>query len=352
MRWTFLTIVLTTVFHLQAQEWKPLVDLRGHWKFQIGDNSKWADVNFDDSKWQEIFVPSPWEDEGFPGYDGYAWYRVKFEIQSQQKGKAIYVRLGRIDDVDEVYLNGHFIGFSGSFPPEYSTAYNFERQYFIPQDYLSFSKTNVLAVRVYDDNLAGGIVEGKIGLYERGDYLYPDINLNGSWKFSTGDDLQWKEHDFYDGYWQSIHVPGYWETQGYEGYDGFGWYRKKFVIPAKYRESKLILLLGKIDDVDEAYLNGNRIGRTGRIYEDTRRISLDDHYLEFRAYYITEDDLYFDRENTLAVRVYDGYVHGGIYDGPIGIVSQDRYLAWQKEYEKSDQKKFRSILDILFPDKK
>ena len=27
--------------------------------------------------------------------------------------------LGNIDDVDEVYLNGHKIGFSGTFPPKY-----------------------------------------------------------------------------------------------------------------------------------------------------------------------------------------------------------------------------------------
>ena len=351
MRWIALTFILTLIFNLQAQEWNQLVDLRGHWKFEIGDNSKWADANFDDSKWQEIFVPSPWEDEGFPGYDGYAWYRTRFRISSENKGKAIYLRLGRIDDVDEVYLNGHFVAFSGMFPPEYSTAYNFEREYFIPQDYLNFSGTNVLAVRIYDDEMAGGIVEGKIGLYEKKDYLYPDINLDNSWKFRTGDDMEWKEENYDDGSWHSIRVPAYWETQGYKDYDGFGWYRKKFSISSKYRGEELILLLGRIDDLDEVYLNGNRIGKTGRIYEDTRRISLDDNYIQSRAYYIPENDLHFNGENTLAVRVYDGYAHGGIYDGPIGIVLQDRYLAWQKEYQKSNEKKFRSIFDVLFPDK-
>jgi len=334
-----------------ADEWQRLIDLRGHWKFEIGDNMAWADPNFDDSKWQKIFVPSRWEDEGFPGYDGYAWYRKQFNLPAECKGKAIFLRLGRVDDVDEVYLNGKFVAFSGQFPPEYITDYTGERQYFIPTDYFNLSGSNVLAVRVFDEGMAGGIIEGKIGLYELTSYLTPDINLNGAWKFHTGDEMEWKEASYSDYLWQTIRVPSYWETQGYKGYNGFGWYRTKFSISGKYTNDKLILLLGKIDDVDEAYLNGHRIGKTGRIYDDPGRISIDDHYLEYRAYFIPEEYLRFGRENVLAVRVYDGFLHGGIYQGPIGIVEQQRYLAWQKEYGKSDEKKFRNLLDFLFPDR-
>ena len=44
--------------------------LRGTWKFRIGDNMTWANRDHNDSSWDEIFAPSPWEDEGFNGYDG------------------------------------------------------------------------------------------------------------------------------------------------------------------------------------------------------------------------------------------------------------------------------------------
>ncbi len=36
-------------------------------------------IDFDDSKWDKITVPSSWENQGFRGYNGYAWYRVSFE---------------------------------------------------------------------------------------------------------------------------------------------------------------------------------------------------------------------------------------------------------------------------------
>ena len=34
-----------------------IVNLRGVWKFNIGDNMKWADPNYDDSDWEDIYVP-------------------------------------------------------------------------------------------------------------------------------------------------------------------------------------------------------------------------------------------------------------------------------------------------------
>ena len=91
--------------------------------------------NFDDSKWDEIFVPANWEDEGYPGYDGYAWYRKHFHVSPELYNKPIYIHLGCIDDVSEVYLNGHFVSFTGAFPPHYITAYNVDQKFIVPKEY-------------------------------------------------------------------------------------------------------------------------------------------------------------------------------------------------------------------------
>ncbi|MFQ5584502.1 MAG: sugar-binding domain-containing protein [Calditrichia bacterium] len=334
---------------LLGEDWNRLVELRGIWKFEIGDNLLWADPQFDDSKWEDIFVPAAWEDEGYPGYDGYAWYRKTFRIDKTHKGKAIYLRLGYVDDVDEVYLNGHFLAFSGSFPPHYQTSYQYEHIYYIPEEYLNFSGDNLLAVRIYDEEISGGIIDGKIGLYELKNYLYPDLNFQGKWKFQAGDNEQWRVETFNDSSWDSVYVPGYWETQGYKDYDGFGWYRYEFKIPDNLKGKKLILLLGRIDDLDETYLNGHRIGKTGHIENEPSRISLDNYYTEMRAYFIPGEKIYQDSLNTLAVRVYDGMLHGGIYDGPVGIVTREKYLEWQATLD-SEKKKFRNLLDFIFPD--
>ena len=55
-----------------------LFSLRADWKFSIGDRQEWADPNYYDSDWEEIYVPRRWERESFNGYDGYAWYRKSF----------------------------------------------------------------------------------------------------------------------------------------------------------------------------------------------------------------------------------------------------------------------------------
>ena len=154
-----------------------LQSLKGSWLFSIGINEEWISPKFNDSGWEAIKVPSPWEDQGFNGYNGYAFYRKKFTIPSLYKGRMLYLNMGYIDDVDEVYLNGHKIGSTGSFPPDYSTAYNAERIYYIPEEFISFDAPNIIAVKVYDSYEWGGIVSGEPGLYGGKTTVNFDINL-------------------------------------------------------------------------------------------------------------------------------------------------------------------------------
>lgn len=320
---------LSLVGMAHGQDWKTLLNLKGTWKFELGDDQRWSDPSFDDSKWDNIRVPSPWEDEGYPGYDGYAWYRKHFKVDGNLKSAIVYLHVGCIDDVSEVYLNGHMVGFQGEFPPYFFTAYSVEQQYPIPQEYINYAGDNVIAVRVYDQRLSGGIIRGRIGLFEPRDYLNPDYNLAGIWKFTTGDDESWRRKTADDSRWKNVIVPAFWETQGYRNYDGFGWYRVKFKVPANLVEERLIFLLGRIDDVDEAYLNGELIGKTGRIRKGMGREDVGDEWLRFRAYVVPSNLLIPDGENVIAVRVNDVFLHGGIYDGPIGLVTRDRYLRWK-----------------------
>ena len=305
-------------------EWKQIVPLSGEWKFSVGDNSEWASTGFNDGNWERIEVPSSWENQGFHGYDGYAWYRNTFEIPDRYKNDILYLFLGYVDDVDQVFINGKEIGYSGSFPPHYKTAYDVSRRYPVPPGILKFNMKNTIAVRVYDDELEGGILRGDIGVYTPEYSLRNGINLTGRWKFRTGDNPDWKEIKINDTKWDSIIVPGYWETQGYPDYDGFAWYRKSVFVPQKYRDEKLIIVLGKIDDLDEVYINGKLIGSTGNM--NTRDLA--DNYQKLRGYYLSSDDLRYGGKNLIAVRVYDGFKDGGIYEGPVIIVPQKDYIKY------------------------
>lgn len=345
----FIFLAALPAVALQAADTHRLLNLRGHWKFNIGDNVKWSDPKFDDENWSEIYVPAQWEEEGYPGYDGYAWYRKHFRASGGWRDKDLLLELGMIDDVDEVYLNGQSVGGTGSFPPDFETAYNAGREYSIPFVLLNPDGDNVIAVRVYDDHGVGGIVDGQVGVYERKYFVDPDISLPTTWKFKTGDDMDWKEPGCNDRDWTDIRVPAYWETQGFKDYDGYAWYRVKFRVPEKYDDEKLIMLLGRIDDFDEVYLNGTRIGRTGPMPNYKMTYTNSGEYEQNRAYTIPPGLLHFLGENVLAVRVYDAWRGGGIYEGPVGLVTRQHYRTRNYRHSvRSVETWFENLLDDIF----
>ena len=196
-----------------------LVNLTGKWKFRIGDQKRWSSPDWEDDNWEEIQVPSPWEDQGFPGYDGHAWYRCHFEIPDPMPQGTIFFYAGYVDDVDEVYINGHLIGRTGSFPPFTEERDYILRRYIVPHEYLKAGGENVVAVRVFDNYLKGGIIRGKPGFYTIANEVLPNLDLRGMWKFHPGDDWDWALTSYDDSGWDEIEVPMLWEFQGYAKLD-------------------------------------------------------------------------------------------------------------------------------------
>jgi hypothetical protein len=123
------------------------VPLYGPWKFKIGDSPidpktgqpLWAEPDFDDSKWETVdltpkeraidpvsgqsgYVPG-WTAKGHPGYWGYAWYRIRVQVQTRQGGDLALSGPADVDDAYQVFddgeLAGHFGDFSGMKPVVY-----------------------------------------------------------------------------------------------------------------------------------------------------------------------------------------------------------------------------------------
>jgi sialate O-acetylesterase len=245
-----LTTLSDTFGNPNQGELKRIENLEGKWKFSIGEREEWIEYNFNDDQWENIYVPEPWEEQGFHGYNGFATYRKQFYLDARQKGLMLYLGLGYIDDVDEVYVNGFKIGSTGSFPPGYETAYNAHRMYYMPEDILNFNGKNVIAVVVYDAQQHGGIVSGDVGIYTSRYGMKVDVSLQGRWKFHTDDNMDWARKDYNDSGWNEIFVPGKWEDQQYRDYDGYAWYRTNITY-SKDLGDYIVLLLGKIDDIDQ-----------------------------------------------------------------------------------------------------
>lgn len=292
--------------------------LARYWQFSIGDNEKWASPSYNDSNWERIYVPSKWENEGFNGYDGYAWYRIHFDGRKLNAKQVHYLVLGFVDDVDETFLNGTMIGKSGTFPPRFRTAFNSNRKYYIPNEVMNFNGDNVVAVRVYDETLDGGIIRGKPGVYTSRHSEELLQNLYGPWKFMPANSSQYSNPDYDDSDWENLMVPSHWDNQGYRSFDGTAWYRKTFELDFVPEKGKVYyLVLGKIDDFDTTYLNGERIGSTN----DGRRFGDSHSYDKLRIYEIPTN-LLKKGKNKIAVKVTDLGNPGGIYKGPIGIVEE------------------------------
>jgi hypothetical protein len=327
-----ITLVLLSSNKMHAEDLRKIVQLSGKWKFSIGDDKLWADPKFNDSNWDEISVPSKWEEQGYNDYNGYAWYRRTFTIEPVSSDISVYIVFGRIDDADEVYLNGKLVGKKGSFPPNYVTAYNQRRKYLIPHEYFNYSGDNLIAVKVYDSYLEGGIIDSPAGIYSDEDIEFLNLTITGKWKFHLGDNKQWISPGFDDNDWKEINVPQDWESEGYENYDGYAWYRKEFRVSSDLKDKKLYLSLGKIDDYDYTYLNGKLIGSVFDLEKDGDYRRKGYEYNARRIYKIPDNLLKINDVNIISVRVYDETLRGGIYEGPIGIMTEENYKKYHRKY--------------------
>ncbi|HYM93580.1 MAG TPA: hypothetical protein VET23_05525, partial [Chitinophagaceae bacterium] len=139
-------------------------------RFKTGNDKKYSQPGFDDSKWQILKTNELWDEQGFKDYDGYAWYRFHVNIPSSLKKYSFWkdslrIDMAKIDDADEVYLNGTLIGKKGSFPNEpggYVTSWDQEREYHIAttNPAILWDAENIIAVKVYDGGGLGGIYGG------------------------------------------------------------------------------------------------------------------------------------------------------------------------------------------------
>ncbi|NOY36459.1 MAG: alpha-galactosidase [Chlorobi bacterium] len=170
------------------------VQLEDYWKFHPGDSLAWADPAFNDQDWTEISPSKAWEKQGYEALNGYAWYRTKFFLPSGIRKSSFFndtliLSVGKIDDADQVFLNGKFLGENNiSYPPnttpdkkiiEIANMWNTPRHYKIAVDdpRLKWDSENQLSFRVWDHGGLGGIIADRPGIRMRdiADYLFIDI---------------------------------------------------------------------------------------------------------------------------------------------------------------------------------
>jgi beta-galactosidase len=113
--------------------------------------------------------------------------------------------------------------------------------------------------------------------------------------------------------WQTVTVPGAMEDYGgdWVGADGEAVFRKVIEVPVTLRGKALTLSLGSLDDYDETYFNGVRVGGLGSADKDPWGV---------QRQYTIPANLVKPGANVITVRVWDRYGAGGFTGKPRDLV--------------------------------
>ena len=362
------------------------------WKFRLDESThpqrhRYATLDFDDSDWATINIGQAYEDQGYAGYDGWAWYRATFTVAADSV-RSVLMAFGGFGAKDAfVYVNGHLVG------QHYD---QWDRPFILDiSDHVVRDGENTVALYLYDDNGMGGVY-GLINVHQPTDEVETDdfaTNRGGrlemvrwhGWPvfkdhFTSGKlysryahrppripyayeevakvPVQWKfllspyqEHqevilsraDFDDSHWADIDIGQAWEDQGYSGYDEGAWYRAQIEVDAE--EGRPVhLAFGGVDNEASVYVNGTFVG--------------EHHGWNTPFILDISEAVNYKGQNTVAVWVYDGANMGGIF-GTIEVIQPtvkenlDRYLAnrgisaQQKQTDRDGSKK-RSFWSRFF----
>ena len=204
----------------------PVVE--GTWRFKKGDDPSWKKPGLDESDWETVILPAAWEQHSNYTEDNvYGWYRRRIEVPAELKGKDVDLQLGKIDDVDEAFVNGVRVGGCGKFPPAFESAWDQPRVYRLRAGLLRGDGTDLVAVRVFDSVARGGIYDGPVQPVRIG-------------PFDTG------------------MSPGARDTGYVLG--GTGWYRKPFTLPASARGKSVSILFEGVYMDSDVWINGVHLG--------------------------------------------------------------------------------------------
>lgn len=87
-----------------------------------------------------------------------------------------------------------------------------------------------------------------------------------------GEKAVWAAADLNESDWNTMELPSLWEQRGLANLDGIVWFRKTIELSEAEAAAGITLGLGKIDDADITWVNGQKVGETNgyntdRVYE-------------------------------------------------------------------------------------
>ena len=125
--------------------------------------------------WGKMPVPSLWENNVLPGFDGIVVMQFELDLPATAAGKPLQLCLGAVDDWDMTYFNGKLVG-SGRIIDQ-------QRDYRVDGNLVKGGK-NVITVEVIDNAGGGGIWKSSCAVVDGTRY-----SLDGEWSYAVLSDF-------------------------------------------------------------------------------------------------------------------------------------------------------------------
>ena len=122
--------------------------------------------------------------------------------------------------------------------------------------------------------------------------------------------------------WLPMRVPSFWaEVEEIGDYQGYGWYRTTFNVPAEWKGRTVRLLFASVDEQAWVYVNGQLVREHT---EKSERRSFVELWETPFAAEVKPEQLEYGKPNVLAVRVHNSKANGGLWRPVLGHAVGDR----------------------------
>lgn len=132
--------------------------------------------------WGKMPVPSLWEDNALPGFDGIVAMQFELNLPKEAAGKDLLLCLGAVDDMDRTYFNGIPVGSCH--------IHDLAREYKVDGSLVK-AGGNVITVEVVDNGGGGGIWRSSYAVADGKRYA-----LDGEWNYTVLSDFSKTEMSY------------------------------------------------------------------------------------------------------------------------------------------------------------
>lgn len=132
--------------------------------------------------WGKMPVPSLWEDNALPGFDGIVAMQFELNLPQDAAGKDLLLCLGAVDDMDRTYFNGNPVGSCH--------IHDLAREYKVDGSLVK-AEGNVITVEVVDNGGGGGIWRSSYAVVDGKRYT-----LDGEWNYTVLSDFSKTEMSY------------------------------------------------------------------------------------------------------------------------------------------------------------